>query len=487
MIFLQTLFLLKRKDKTMYKKIYSKFTRERKEEFQIETAIYESDGVRYVVKRPLSLKSKQHVQQMYTIYNQMKNKGNTFLTDCFYVEDTAVFPFQKGKSFCTKLLESVGQKNKEEFYEILEEYRKLIGMFVYQDIKFVSTENFENTFGKHEELGGENAAIQINVDLTFDNIIYLEDGTIKIIDYEWIFDFAVPIKFVYFRAVNNFFIKYSNEVQEFIKRDEVLNFFGISLEKVYLEMDKCFVKYVYGGKEAYNTILEQYVKPYVDVVVQAERQQNNIVTQIYYDTGNGYTEENSNLLDARVNNDEVMVDFSGMIYGGIKRIRIDPCMEPSIVKNMEVTVYLENDEEIHLNAINTNAEAEMAGTYLFATEDPWIEYEYPSAKEKIVKINIKYLFVQRNAGELLELISKIGENQINDINEQNEIRIKSINERFDKKILDLDQKIVGLQEKNAQMKNMIDIYLSIKHCLEKQVNDLSNECLCLKKELGLLN
>ena len=62
------------------KKIYAKFTKERAPEFQIETAIYETEDGKKVSKRPLTDLAKEHVERMYQNYIYFCAHGSEYYT-----------------------------------------------------------------------------------------------------------------------------------------------------------------------------------------------------------------------------------------------------------------------------------------------------------------------------------------------------------------------------------------------------------------------
>lgn len=94
-------------------KEFSKFTKERKEEFQIETGIYHSDNKRYVVKRGLNEKSKPHVMKMFDIYEEYNSKGITNLNKCEkYGDEGLRFEFLKGESLNNSLVNAVMKRDK---------------------------------------------------------------------------------------------------------------------------------------------------------------------------------------------------------------------------------------------------------------------------------------------------------------------------------------------------------------------------------------
>ncbi|MCR5581541.1 MAG: hypothetical protein K6F66_08115, partial [Pseudobutyrivibrio sp.] len=65
--------------------------------------------------------------------------------------------------------------------------------------EFQTSPEFEEVFGQVDMPRGVLAARYVDVDLIFDNIIKTDKGW-EIIDYEWTFDFLVPINYIFYRA-----------------------------------------------------------------------------------------------------------------------------------------------------------------------------------------------------------------------------------------------------------------------------------------------
>ena len=65
--------------------------------------------------------------------------------------------------------------------------------------EFETSPEFEEVFGQVSMPRGVLASKYLDVDLIFDNIIKTDKGW-QIIDYEWTFDFLVPINYVFYRA-----------------------------------------------------------------------------------------------------------------------------------------------------------------------------------------------------------------------------------------------------------------------------------------------
>lgn len=457
----------------MYKKIYSKFTKERKEEFQLETEIYKTEDGKKVMKRPLSEKAEKHIQHMYEIYEMYLDKGVQVLSECKMEGNRVTFSFQQGTSLCTELLHMADKKDEVGFYHVLEKYRVLIENLVLQEEAFVSSKEFEEVFGSYATLVDSRAARYQNIDMTFDNIILDETGSPKVIDYEWVFDCLLPIRFVYFRAVNNLFIKYSKELQDFITKERVFGFFQIGQEEenIFKKMDKKFVEYVYGKEESYNKVVEKYAKPYIDVTTQL-KEQSPLLVQLYVDYGNGYAEADSQIIAVPLVGDKIKVVFSDFKCKQIKKIRIDPGMEPIILRDIQIVCQNNNRANQMLEITATNSSGQANGVYIFQTDDPWVE----CGKEVhgITAIQVEMTVLLKDKVEAMMAI-------YDTIYADKLVQLESLFEEKDKLLQDNEQMKSQYEYQINKLENMNQIYLEIKHVLEKQVNELSNECRCLRK------
>jgi hypothetical protein len=85
------------------------------------------------------------------------------------------------------------------------------------------------------------------VDLNFDNL-FLADGKLTLIDYEWFFDFPVPKEFILGRSLHYLFIRYASSMKTiFIEGTEF-----VSLS------DECFVPdYIYNKYQRYFAQLDR--------------------------------------------------------------------------------------------------------------------------------------------------------------------------------------------------------------------------------------
>lgn len=290
------------------KKIYSKITKERKEPFQIETSIVLSDkGEKQVYKTALSERSSGHVKKMKAIYDLYCGKGLHFLNKCIYFDNMSVgFEFLKGKSINAMILDAAADGKKEDILGTVSEYLELVKKIT-ETIgieEFKICDDFVKVFGE-EELTGIKSCRGLIFDLIFDNVIKTEKGYV-IIDYEWTFDFPVPISFVIFRAINALWVMHSESISKYVSFDELMDIASIDKTMIdtFLRMDSDFVSYIYG-EGSYASILKRYRLENIRIVPDTfirKDEQGRIVSPYekdyeILDSINGVLKNNAGLFD----------------------------------------------------------------------------------------------------------------------------------------------------------------------------------------------
>ena len=241
--------------------IFAKYNRERKSKFRIATYIKKM-GDNYVVeKHALNSEAVRHIDNLkknedsWSILNKNLKKITGKLEHGVYITD-----YIKGRTL----------------NEIMYDYRHSISAFIgmitkllrkYYDIsdelyeQFYKTPEFVNIFGD-VEVGKVKCCRITNIDLIFSNIIIDHNNEAYALDYEWIFDFPIPYRYVLWRAVTDIFLKYLVYFKEKITLNEYYKQLQFSDDEVslYKTMECNFTQYVFGEKncEIYTT---NYIKP----------------------------------------------------------------------------------------------------------------------------------------------------------------------------------------------------------------------------------
>lgn len=233
----------------MKKVLYTKFSRERSEQFRIATAISEENGIRRVTKTALSPAASGHVGQMaenYPKLEKMYQFPKLRICPCSRVDETTVeFPYVEGKSLDLLLTEHVEQGDYESvkqdvrlLYDILTSVKGLE--------EFKVTKEFERMFGKTALPEGQKASGISNLDMLFANI--LVGDALYLVDYEWVFDFPIPVSYLFARSLM------LHAMLQTLKKEQLEELYaigGVKVEEipVYYQMEVQFQKYVTGEDE----------------------------------------------------------------------------------------------------------------------------------------------------------------------------------------------------------------------------------------------
>lgn len=328
----------------MQKTIFSKSSVERKDEYKIITRIYEEDGKKQVEKCAEGQKAFAHVERMAEFAKQ-----NPYLTEhvklvpCEKVgAGRVVFPYIEGIRLDQKIDEEAKNKQWEEVFKDVLLLKDII-MNVQGVEDFESQAPFEQIFGKHEKLNGLSAAKRINMDMVAANVI-LSDADIYVIDYEWNFDFAIPLKYILYRSI---LLNGTLHVLPEEKRTRLMELIDISEEEqdVFYQMEVSFQHYITGIS---LTDLYQYMPTKNIIVSEGNFSKNTFACR-------AEAVENKYILDTGSYSisDTPVMELNVKDYAD-QEIEICPADNPSIIKILELSgVRNGNKEDI---SFESNAE-----------------------------------------------------------------------------------------------------------------------------------
>lgn len=391
------------------KKIYAKFTKERAEQFQIETGIYRTEIGKKVIKMPLNEKCESHIQRIHENYQRYKECGNDMLAESRPFGKGVEFEFVTGTSFCTNLLKLADANDKKTFLEKLASYKEYVVASANGTIaQYQAGAEFDGVFGTQDGLENKQAGNNLNIDMTFDNMIETANGDIKVIDYEWIFNFAIPVDFIIYRAVFAFGMKYGTKLHHFIRLEEMYGVFGISPEDtvVYSKMNKKFADYVNGGVSSYDSILDQYKKTTYDL--DEILPQYEYFVQLFINTGEGYSEKQSIKVQIKENQGMFETVFDLGAYQDIRELRLDPLNVPADIELLEMTLTDENGISRKPESMEHNAEIFTGKRFVIRDADP--QFLIPNeAGIAIRSMHVKYRFVLKDLEKYEEHVHTVEE------------------------------------------------------------------------------
>lgn len=185
------------------KTIFAKYNRGRLPAYQIVTKIIQNDDDTVCVrKEPLCDEAKPHIQKLLDNYEKLKQFSQVRVVSCRQEGDGAVFEQAQGVSLESILVQAVLGNDKATFDKYLQKYLDFVDGFVAQcGVVFEPSEAFIEVFGEWTDTEPQDIVKCANVDLIFSNIFVDENDDFTLIDYEWVFDFAVPKKIIVWRAL----------------------------------------------------------------------------------------------------------------------------------------------------------------------------------------------------------------------------------------------------------------------------------------------
>ena len=286
--------------------LFLKYSVERDEAFRIRTEIVrKADGTKVVRKVPYGEKAKAHVEKIKHWEEALREQyepAGVSVNRCTLTDKGAEFEFLKGET-----LESVldDYLEKDDFEGFIEEIKKYIA--------------------KLEQIVSPKAN---NVDLIFSNIILNNDGKWNVIDYEWTFEAEVPLRFIIHRAI---YLYCEQRKQNSLQCQDICRILGITEaeQERFLEMEHQLQLYLLGDTKTMDALQYEYAGKIIDLKEILHRAHQPEM-KIYQDFGQGFSEENSYVL-------EVKEDFYGRrrftltVPQGVTALRLDPCEESCMV------------------------------------------------------------------------------------------------------------------------------------------------------------
>lgn len=186
---------------------YTKFSTDRKKQYGIKTCIISDGNEKWVEKSATDDSANSHI---YHMWQNTKQTNLHLLSAKLKGESTVCYKFLQGENYESVMLKALNKRDTEQLFTFLHEYYTLLTENA-QVMPYYS-EVFKNVFGENKRESEALCVQPANIDLIFDNIYFLDDthkmSNICIIDGEWIFDCAVPVDFIFWRALNEFYGKH---------------------------------------------------------------------------------------------------------------------------------------------------------------------------------------------------------------------------------------------------------------------------------------
>ncbi len=310
--------------------LYVKLSNDREEQFRIATSIERHMGEKIVVKRPLTEAAGAHIKTLTEGMELTPDPRFVNLGGILSENGSIYYPFLRSASLDSEIKEMIAAEDVDEILRTLRKVFREYGSGAKVSGRY-QTEAFEKIFGP-AKLAMDLPCVQpANIDLICDNI-FRQGEEYRIIDCEWVFDMPVPLPFIIWRSVNELYTKHRS-LSHLIDRRRMMLEFDIDdkMSQVFWQWATYFAKeYVGSGK------IEQYVRPMkmlsVDDMVQKNRRESMLFCSLYYDLGDGYSEEQKLYREIAMDGEHFSVSFSlGALQQALSkegkkivRLRFDP-------------------------------------------------------------------------------------------------------------------------------------------------------------------
>lgn len=243
--------------------LFIKYNTLRRPEYQISTTIYEEHGERFVEKAPCTRAAEAHVERLETNYRLlMQAHANVEAEKPDIRNHVATYEYIPGKT-----LEEELQEEFDDVEVLIQKVREnLCYIYTYRpeyQENFVCTEAFCRVFGGSFAAGDEGwrmlegrSAVRIaDIDLVFDNIIK-KNGKWVLLDYEWVFNFPVPVDFLKFRTAAYFYDRHNLYFSGKYTRAAYFEKLGFDPEDIgcFDRMEEKFQEFVRGEDQKYHCL-----------------------------------------------------------------------------------------------------------------------------------------------------------------------------------------------------------------------------------------
>ncbi len=305
--------------------IYSKFSNERNPRLAIRTDILEDEtGRRFVCKVPEFPEGREHVKRMYRWYQELSklSKGSILsFNHCEATEEGVEFQYLTGETFEEHLLNLQRSEGKERMAEEFLSFLHLVRS-LHKGDTYRRSREFEEVFGRVDLPEGSECAKVTDIDLLAGNLL-LDGERWTAIDYEWSFDFPIPVNYLLYRIIF-YFTEHARRYD--LREWDFFGKMGITKEEIrsFEEMETNFQHYVCRGHVPVRDLYEE-ISP---GIFPMEETMGKEALQLFFDFGDGYSEENSLTIPM----DNFRIDRTIDLPGGLKSLRVDPGSAAGMIK-----------------------------------------------------------------------------------------------------------------------------------------------------------
>lgn len=456
--------------------VYAKLNNMRKKQYRIATVITKNKGY-FVTKSALHKKAENHVKQIF--HNEKKRLPDIFL----YLngewqggggKSRIQYPYLEHQNLDSRFLQWLQSGETEKIKSHIDRICASL-MKVSEYVEDFYGKEFITYFGTKKYCGAMECICEANIDLIFDNLFWIESKYI-VIDPEWILDFWVPVKFVIWRMLNEWYSKYplANQI---LPGEQMYTEYEITSEMA--DVFRCwavhFVSF-YVSDADIDKGTESVLKVDIDAALKQQLYERSLQSALYIDYGQGFTENEKSLCTVEVTEGRFQLEFTLNPLKTIFHLRWDP-VEGRFCRCNVKECYLDG-QKVAVCPLNAVKEDDA----VFLNSDPQILIFMESGNYKNLKI----------IGDFEQLEDAYIEQKICSLLEDNE-KIKREKNSFWEEIKLLEAQKAQLQDEKNILQEKLDkmdadiekLYKNMQ-CIKTELNDIKNSrgwrILCFLKK-----
>ena len=265
----------------MRKILYSKYNQSRAPRYQTRTIICRDEDRTYIEKSAVTAAAKQHLDNFKVNYSRIQDiYPRIQIIETEFGEDVVRYPYLQGKGMDEYLKENVTSWD-GMFVEMKKLIAELYSVNPEYQCEFERCAEFSEIFGDFD-CSGMKCVKPCNLDVIFDNLMVMEDDKIIAFDYEWVFDFAVPERYVIYRLLCHFYDKYFGYISPKYSFDAFIDMFEFSDDEkhIFRQMEDAFIRHVYtGGEPAFAAEQYRIARPEFAEISRKFRDYDNVVRE----------------------------------------------------------------------------------------------------------------------------------------------------------------------------------------------------------------
>ena len=301
--------------------LYVKLNQERKEKFRLLTKIVRENGEVRAEKEAMVPEAEWFLKTLEKLGAEKTGSDKYKNLPCKAENGKVSYPLLTGKTLHQEIAELAHEGKTGELKGLLKNFHR--DFFQSRRIMDYRTKEFCEVFGKYPGRTDYECVCPANVDLICSNI-FMGESQNQIIDYEWMFDFPVPVNFIMWRLIHELYT-HIPELPQLIHEDDMMAEFEIGYTdyEIFMKWTMHFV-YEYVGCGSLLPFEQKKVPVSVTELVNREREKHQMHSKIYYDLGEGFCEEHTLYAEGKLTGNRFRVDFDLSEIEGIKNLRWNP-------------------------------------------------------------------------------------------------------------------------------------------------------------------